>query len=226
MMLIDKLLLDKSIIKKYDEIQMLDTTSYYHGYKHIINVLNILKKFIEILDIPEHEADKLSVAVLFHDIGRGETGKNHELLSAEFMRDYFKNINISLFGFKKSDIDEIYDAIRVHEQKESLEELTLFQLLLNFVDKLDVTRERINLNNPLNPELPSYKYDIFREVYLDVIAVNPKIEDNNLLLEFECSSNMTLERLYSIPFMKMVDKLHNELARRYKYNACVKTSKK
>jgi hypothetical protein len=95
----------------------------------------------------------------------------------------------------------------------------MFQLLINIVDKLDVTKERINLNNPLNPELPSYKFDVFREIYLDVNAVYPRIEDGSLKLEFECNDNMTLERLYSIPFMQTVDKLHKELASRYGLNA-------
>jgi len=219
MKLIDVLLLDNDIKQKYDEIQSVDTTSYYHGYKHIMNVIATLLKFIQLFNIDEHKADKLLVAVLFHDIGRGKTGKGHELLSADFMKNHLKKYDISKFGFKEEDIDEMYEAIKVHEQKDNLEQLTKFQLLINIVDKLDVTKERINLNNPLNPELPSYKFDVFREIYLDVNAVNPRIEDGSLKLEFECNDNMTIERLYSIPFMQTVDKLHKELASRYGLNA-------
>ena len=228
MKLIDVLLLDKDIKQRYDAIQNVDTTSYYHGYKHIMNVLDTLRKFINLFNIDEHEADKLLVAVLFHDIGRGKTGKDHELLSADFMREYLKKYDISKFGFSEQDLDEIYEAIRIHEQKEELDQLTMFQLLVNFVDKLDVTKERINLDNPLDPELPSYKFDVFREIYLDVNAVNPRIEDDSLVLEFECNDNMTLERLYSIPFMQVVDKLHQELAKRYNLKAkvCITTNSK
>lgn len=222
MKLIDVLLLDKGIKQRYDIIQSVDTTSYYHGYKHIMNVLDILKKFIDLFNIDEHEADKLLVAILFHDIGRGKTGKGHELLSADFMRKYLQKYDISKFGFLEQDIDEIYEAIKIHEQKEELGQLTMFQLLVNFADKLDVTKERINLDNPLDPELPSYKFDVFREIYLDVNAVTPRIEDDSLVLEFECNDNMTLERLYSIPFMQVVDKLHQELANRYNLNTKTK----
>lgn len=222
MKLIDVLLLDKGIEQRYDIIQSVDTTSYYHGYKHIMNVLDILKKFIDLFNIDEHEADKLLVAILFHDIGRGKTGKSHELLSADFMREHLKEYDISKFGFLEQDIDEIYEAIKMHEQKEDLGQLTMFQLLVNFADKLDVTKERINLDNPLDPELPSYKFDVFRKIYLDVNAVTPRIEDDSLVLVFECNDNMTLDRLYSIPFMQVVDKLHKELANRYSLNTKTK----
>ena len=222
MRLIDVLLLDKKIEEKYNKIQQLDTTSYYHGYKHIINVLKMLDKFISLFNIDIHESDKLSVAILFHDIGRGKVGKGHDLLSADYMKDYIKKYDIAKFGFTEDDISEIYEAIKMHEQKEDLDKLTIFQLLVNFVDKLDVTKERINLNNKLDPELPSYKFDIFREIYLDVNEVNPIIEDNSLVLEFDCNSNMSLERLYSIPFMQTVDKLHKEFASRYNLDAKVR----
>lgn len=38
------LLTDEKIKRKYDEIQKVDTTSYFHGYQHIMNVLKILQK--------------------------------------------------------------------------------------------------------------------------------------------------------------------------------------
>ena len=220
----DLLLTDETIKSKYDEIQNVDTTSYYHGYKHIMNVLSALRKITALLGIDEHEEDKLSVALLFHDIGRGSTGKGHEQRSADYMREYLYKYNLSAYGFTNDDINEIYEAIIKHEQKDDLDKLTLFQLLVNFADKLDVTKERINLNNPLDPQLPSYKYDVFRKIYLDVNDVNIIIEDKSLVLEFECNENMTLERLYSIPFMQAVDRLHKEVARRYNLGAKVRIS--
>ena len=221
--LIDLLLKDEIIQNKYKIIQEVDTTSYYHGFQHISNVIKILEKFIELFNIDEQNAEKLKIAILFHDIGREETGKNHELKSAEFMKKHLNTkYDISKFGFTKNDLDEIYEAIRLHEQKENLENLTFFQLLVNFVDKLDVTKERVNLNNPLNPELPSYKYDILREIYLDVYEVNIIIEDTNFIIEFEGNENLTLERLYSIPFMQRVDKLHKEFSKRNGLNAKVR----
>ena len=120
------------------------------------------------------------------------------------------------------DIREIKNAILLHEQKEELDKLDNFQLLVNFADKLDVTKERINLDNILDPELPSYKFDVFREIYLDVNDLNILVEDGALVLDFECNDNMTLERLYSIPFMQVVDKLHKEFAKRYNLEAKTK----
>lgn len=93
---------------------------------------------------------------------------------------------------------------------------------MNFADKLDVTKDRINLNNPLDQELPSYKFDLFREIYLDVNDLNIAVADVALVLDFECNDNMSLERLYSIPFMQAVDKFHKEFARRYNLEAKTK----
>ena len=217
--LIETLLLDNNIKARYDEIQRVDTTSYYHGYNHIMNVLKMLKKFITLFNIDEHEADKLEVAVLFHDIGRGVIGKGHELKSANFMIEYLQKYDLSSFGFTQEDLYQVYNAILQHEQKEELDKLDNFQLLVNFVDKLDITKERVNLNNPLNPELPSYKYDILREIYLDVDDVEPMLEDGKLVLVFKGNDTLSLERLYSIPFMQVVDKLHKEFASRYNLEA-------
>ena len=216
------LLTDGNIKSKYDKIQEVDTTSYYHGYNHIMNVLKMLKKFVAIFNVSEHEEDELSIAVLFHDIGRSEVGKGHELKSANYMIEYLKKFDLSKFGYEADDLKKIYEAIVLHEQKEDLDKLTNFQLLVNFVDKLDITKERVNLNNSLNPELPSYKYDLLREIYLDVNDVEPIIDDNALILEFEGNENLSLERLYSIPFMQVVDKLHKEFASRYNLEAKVR----
>lgn len=208
------LLSDKEIKNKYEEIQKIDTTSYYHGYQHIINVLNNLNKFVELFHIDDHTADKLSVAVILHDIGRGKYGKGHEERSVQFAKDYFAKTDSKRFIFSEKDMEEIYEAIRIHEQKDNLSHLTFFQLIVNFVDKLDITKDRINLDNELDPTLPSYKFDIFRKIYLDVNEVIPKVENHFLLLQFNCNDNINLENLYSIPFMQVVDKLHKELANR------------
>jgi len=219
-------MLDPVIKEKYDTIQKVDETSYYHGFQHIKNVVNTMKKFIDALGIDDTTADKLLTAIIFHDIGRTNVGKDHDKNSAKYFIDYIKDGNInelfSRLSLTELDIYEIKTAILLHEQKEDLEKLTDFQLLVNFTDKLDVTKERINLNNQLDPERPSYKFDVFRDIYLDINAINPIIEDGSFVLEFECNENMSLERLYSIPFMQVVDKLHKEFARRNNLEAKVR----
>ena len=226
------LMLDPVIKEKYDKIQEVDTTSYYHGFQHIKNVVKNMQKFITAFNIDNVTADELLTAVIFHDIGRTNVGKDHDKFSAEYFSEYMKEYENDLFT-RVSMNDEsfriIKNAILVHEQKEDLDKLDNFQLLVNFADKLDVTKDRINLNNPLDPELPSYKFDLFREIYLDVNDLNIFVEDGALVLDFECNDNMSLERLYSIPFMQVVDKLHNEFAKRYNLEAITNintTSKK
>ena len=46
-------------------------------------------------------------------------------------------------------------------------------------------------------------------------------KDGKLILEFEGNDNLSLERLYSIPFMQVVDKLHKEFSSRYNLEAKV-----
>ena len=219
------LMLDPTIKAKYDKIQEVDTTSYYHGFQHIKNVVKNMQKLITALNIDDVTADKLLTAVIFHDIGRTNIGKDHDKFSADYFDEYIRQDDNALFlriSINDKDIREIKNAILLHEQKEELDKLDNFQLLVNFADKLDVTKERINLDNLLDPELPSYKYDVFREIYLDVNDLNILVEDGALVLDFECNDNMTLERLYSIPFMQVVDKLHKEFAKRYNLEAKTK----
>lgn len=221
------LMLDSTIKAKYDKIQEVDTTSYYHGFQHIKNVVKNMQKFIMAFNIDDVTADKLLTAVIFHDIGRTNVGKDHDKFSADYFTEYMRQDDNAFFArisMNDKDTAEIKHAILLHEQKENLDKLDDFQLLVNFADKLDVTKERINLNNPLDPSLPSYKFDLFREIYLDVNDMNIIIDAGALVLDFECNDNMTLERLYSVPFMQVVDKLHKELARRYKLEAIVNIS--
>lgn len=219
------LMLDPTIKAKYDKIQEVDTTSYYHGFQHIKNVVKNMQKLITAFNIDDVTADKLLTAVIFHDIGRTNIGKDHDKFSADYFDEYIRQDDNALFlriSINDKDIREIKNAILLHEQKEELDKLDNFQLLVNFADKLDVTKERINLDNLLDPELPSYKFDVFREIYLDVNDLNILVEDGALVLDFECNDNMTLERLYSIPFMQVVDKLHKEFAKRYNLEAKTK----
>ena len=216
------LMLDPILKAKYDKIQEVDTTSYYHGFQHINNVIKNMKKFITAFNIDDVTADKLLTAVIFHDIGRTNVGKNHEKFSADYFTKYMQqdeNSFLKRISMNDDDFREIKNAILLHEQKENLDKLDNFQLLVNFVDKLDVTKDRINLSNPLSPELPSYKFDLFREIYLDVNDVNPIVKSGALVLDFECNENMSLERLYSISFMQVVAKLHKEFASRYNLEA-------
>ena len=219
------LMLDPTIKAKYDKIQEVDTTSYYHGFQHIKNVVKNMEKFITAFNIDDVTADKLLTAVIFHDIGRTNVGKDHDKFSADYFSEYMRQDDNAFFtrvSMNDEDFRVIKNAILLHEQKEDLDKLDNFQLLVNFVDKLDVTKDRINLNNPLDPQLPSYKFDLFREIYLDVNDLNPIVEDGALILDFDCNDNMTMERLYSIPFMQVVDKLHKEFAKRYNLEAQTK----
>lgn len=219
------LMLDSIIKAKYDKIQEVDTTSYYHGFQHIKNVVKNMEKFIAAFNIDDVTADKLLTAVIFHDIGRTNVGKDHDKFSANYFSEYMQQDDNALFtrvSMNDEDFRVIKNAILLHEQKEDLDKLDNFQLLVNFADKLDVTKDRINLNNPIDPQLPSYKFDLFREIYLDVNDLNILVEDGTLVLDFECNDNMSLERLYSIPFMQVVDKLHKEFARRYNLEAKTK----
>lgn len=219
------LMLDPTIKAKYDKIQEVDTTSYYHGFQHIKNVVKNMEKFITAFNIDDITADKLLTVVIFHDIGRSNVGKDHDKFSANYFSEYMQQDDNAFFtrvSMNDEDFRVIKNAILLHEQKEDLDKLDDFQLLVNFADKLDVTKDRINLNNPLDPQLPSYKFDLFREIYLDVNDLNIDVADGALVLDFECNDNMSLERLYSIPFMQVVDKLHKEFARRYNLKAKTK----
>ncbi len=201
-----ELILDPVILKKYNEIQKVDTTSYYHGVEHIKNVISIMNKFISALNIESKTADKLQTAVIFHDIGRSNVGKDHDKKSAEYFIAYVNddcdNSKLMQESFDANDIEEIANAILTHEEKENLDELTSFQLLVNLADKLDITKNRINLNGVVDENNPASYY---REIYLDVDDVEIMKNENIISINIIGNENLSSERLFSIPFMKNME---------------------
>lgn len=204
----------------YNMIQLMDTTSYYHGFQHIINTLKIMERFINALELDDKTADKLLTTLILHDIGRAETGHNHEKESAQFAYEYFcKNDDFIKCVFTSQDRIDIQHAIMNHEAKDDfLYDLSWFDLLVNLADKLDITKDRVNLDNPLNPDLPSYKFDLFRDIYLNVNQVNIDMHDGELLINICGNNNLNTKDLFSIPFMQQVYKISKVLAQKIDTN--------
>lgn len=197
------LMIDPSIREKYDNIQRVDTTSYYHGFQHIKNVMNNMNKFISVLGIDDKTADKLLTAVIFHDIGRTNVGKDHDKNSANYFINYVSNNSEFMDTcFDYNDLNEIHNAILKHEAKENLSELSSFQLLVNLADKLDITKNRINLNGIVDANNPSAFY---REIYLDVEDVSISMEGDTLSINVLGNENLSADRLFSIPFMNNME---------------------
>lgn len=200
------LMLDPIIRQKYDDIQRVDTTSYYHGFDHIKNVIANMNKFITALGIDDKTADKLITAVIFHDIGRTHVGKDHDKNSANYFTNYIANnsFNSEFIGisFDNKDLNQIYSSILMHEAKENLIQLPSFQLLVNLADKLDITKKRINLNGAVDANNPSAAY---REIYLDVDDVSISMNADTLVINVIGNENLSVDRLFSIPFMNNME---------------------
>ena len=196
------LILDPIIKNRYDEIQSVDTTSFYHGIEHIKNVMLIMRKFITSLEIDQKTSDELLTAIIFHDIGRTNVGKDHDKKSASYFIDYIRNNpdNMELISsnFSSFSIERITRAILFHEQKNNLDVLTPFELLVNLADKLDITKKRVNMNGILDDNNPA---SFYREIYLDVDDVVISKEDNTLKIDIVGNENLSSDRLFSIPFM-------------------------
>lgn len=227
------LMLDPVIRQRYDDIQRVDTTSYYHGFDHIKNVIANMNKFITALGIDDKTADKLLTAVIFHDIGRTSVGKGHDINSANYFTNYVANdLSNSEFmrtSLEDNELNEIYNAILKHEAKEDLSRLSSFQLLVNLADKLDITKKRINLNGVVDANNPSAYY---REIYLDVDDVSIGLNNNTLVINIIGNDNLSSDRLFSIPFMNNMENVleafcksigkdyqllvNNELSRQFK----------
>ena len=227
------LMIDPVIREKYDKIQEVDTTSYYHGFDHIKNVIEIMNKFIAALQIDDKTADKLLTAVIFHDIGRTSVGKGHDINSANYFSNYvagdLSNSEFMRTSLEDNELNEIYNAILKHEAKEDLSRLSSFQLLVNLADKLDITKKRINLNGVVDANNPSAYY---REIYLDVDDVSIGLNNNMLVINIIGNDNLSSDRLFSIPFMNNMEKVleafcksigkdyqllvNNELSRQFK----------
>ena len=111
----------RSIVKQLYK-ERLNPKLTYHGFHHVLDVLNACNAHINRESIKQGEADLLRTAALLHDTGVLWTYTNHETRGIKYARTLLPTL-----GYEKSEIDTICDLIRATElpqsPKNTLEEI-------------------------------------------------------------------------------------------------------
>ena len=131
---------NKNVIDNYNKIDEINPYPFNHGLKHVKNVCKIMDKLCEILDISEEEKEALLIASAIHDIGQVDGREEHGRKAKEFL---IKNFESELKNNKY--YNEILNAIEYHDNPCSIE-FPLFTLLVQFCDKMDFSKDRLEDN--------------------------------------------------------------------------------
>ena len=134
-----KMLHDKSILKKYEEVFLYEKKTggwATHNFSHVQNVTNMVEQILSGFNYEEEFIYKAKIACLLHDVGAYLGKENHALRSYEFAKDYFSFHHIDF-----TDIDMVLEAIKIHSDGFNTDNVIALALIL--ADKLDVKKTRI-----------------------------------------------------------------------------------
>ncbi len=124
----------ENIEKKYKKLidlakkNMLQSQDYEHDLGHIEDVVYYVKKLLSTLKV-NADAEVCILSAYWHDIGRLQSAKNHEKISAEMLQNQLEKQN-----FEKSFIEKCYAAIENH--KYNMTPMTVEGKILKDADKL------------------------------------------------------------------------------------------
>ena len=153
---IEFMLNDEEIVSVYRKIDNHNKFPSNHGMKHIFGVIELSKRAILILQ----------TALILHDIGQVDGRENHGYKSMLFAKNYLPSKNI----FDDSELSLIYSAIETHDECFDYSLLqNNFSWLVNMIDKLDFSKNRLENN---------YRERFEYSVYEDIERLNFSLESN------------------------------------------------
>ncbi len=131
---------NNKVIENYNKIDDINPYPFNHGLKHVKNVCKIMDKLCSTLDITGEEKEALLIASALHDIGQVDGREEHGRKAKEFLIDNFET-ELKNNPFYK----DILDAIEKHDSPCVIEN-SLFTLLVQFCDKMDFSKDRLEDN--------------------------------------------------------------------------------
>ena len=188
----------KEMFKKIDSRDEI----YNHGLRHALNVVENIEKLGRLLEIDSEELNYLKIAGYLHDIGRYESNDNHQLFSRDFVLKHVRS------KIDSNWLDRISLAIEKHHEKENVGDLSLFEHIVLFADKMDFSYKRL-------------KYDV--ECFENnILSIDFEIRDNKFLVICKCKryfSNKELEECVNYQkVLKRVKEFANKLNLHYEVN--------
>ena len=178
---------DTSINELFEKIDSRDDV-YNHGMKHALNVVDNIEKLGKLLNINSEELNYLKIAGYLHDIGRVDNDENHQVFSKNFVFNYLNSKIDSVW------LDKILLAIEKHHEKENVSNLSLFEHILLFADKMDFSYKRLKV-----------KEECFENNILDIDFM---IVDNKFILECRCIRLFLQDELMnSVKYQKIIKRI-------------------
>ena len=195
---------DQEIINRFKEIDNHNDNQFNHGLQHVNNVIENLLKLAKLLRIKEPELNYLLIACVLHDLGQLEGSEDHYLRSKKIAANYLKDmVNQEWF-------DKIIPTIENHHDKNNIDNLSLFEHLVLFADKMDFTYKRLDVNY-----IKEYQAD-----YLEshIIDTNYKMEDGIFKVIITIDGDVNQDDLDRWPYYPKIEKRIEEFATKLKLN--------
>ena len=128
------------VIDQYNKIDEINPYPFNHGLKHVKNVCKIMAYLCDTLGIDREEKEALLIASAMHDIGQVGGREEHGRKAKDFLINNFND------GIKNNKFyNNILEAIENHDNPCAVE-YPLFTVLLQFCDKMDFSKERLEDN--------------------------------------------------------------------------------
>ena len=131
---------NNKVIENYNKIDDINPYPFNHGLKQVKNVCKIMDKLCSTLDITGEEKEALLIASALHDIGQVDGREEHGRKAKEFLIDNFE-LELKDQPF----YNQMLEAIEKHDNPCVIEN-SLFTLLVQFCDKMDFSKDRLEDN--------------------------------------------------------------------------------
>ena len=169
------------VIENYNKIDEINPYPFNHGLRHVKNVCKIMDNLCDTLNISGEEKEALLIAAALHDIGQVDGREEHGKKAADFLIDNFEEQlkNNSYY-------DDMISAISCHDYH-STTDYPLFTILVQFCDKMDFSKERLEYN---------YRDKFRYYCWEDVTEVRFIYDDNNFGINIITPNLFNFEELF------------------------------
>ena len=199
---------DKEIIDIYNKIHDLENSDEfgyaYHDFNHVLNVANLVKQILEMLDYDGDYIYSARIAAILHDTGGIQGKDGHALRSYEFAKDYFKKKNITL-----ENIEQVLEEIKIHSDGFDTDNIIALALIL--ADKLDIKYTRV---------AEAGKNIVGNRQFLNIIDIEITIENNIFIINFITTPEINVDELNNYYFTKKgykaIESFCNEVNKDYR----------
>lgn len=195
-------ILNKEIVKEqYNKIDLINPYAFSHGLKHVKNVCNIMERLCDVLKIDGEKRDALLIACALHDLGQVDGRENHGKKSKEFViREFNQELENNEF------YEDILQSIEKHSDIND-NDLSLFCILIQFCDKVDFSKDR--LENNYREKFRYYCYEDINDV--DFIYNDNEFGINIITNNIDNFQEQFLQEKFSNKIIKVVKSLANKL---------------